>query len=83
LPSRKKLSPTEQHVLKTSPGRIAALHDEVRRLEALLANPDFYARDRAGFEKTGAALAEAQDTLAELEEEWLNLELKREEMVGG
>ncbi len=83
LPSRKKLSPTEQHVLKTSPGRIAALHNEMRRLEALLADPDFYARDRAGFEKTGAALAEAQDTLAELEEEWLNLELKREEMVGG
>ena len=83
LPSRKKLSPTEQHVLKTSPGRIAALHNEMRRLEALLADPDFYARDRVGFEKTGAALAEAQDTLAELEEEWLNLELKREEMVGG
>ena len=81
--SGKRLTPTEQHVLKTSPARIAALHDDMRRLEALLADPAFYARDRAAFEKTGAALADAQKTLAALEEEWLTLELKREEMVGG
>ncbi|MBE3109612.1 MAG: ATP-binding cassette domain-containing protein, partial [Acidobacteria bacterium] len=81
--SGKKLSPTEQHVLMTSPTRIAALHDEVRQLETLLADPDFYARDRAAFEKTGVALADAQKTLAALEEEWLRLELKREELVGG
>ena len=82
-PPRKRLSPTEQHVLKTSPARIAALHDDVCRLEERLADPDLYARDRAAFEKTGAALADAQKTLAALEEEWLRLELKREEMVGG
>ena len=82
-PPRKGLSPTEQHVLKTSPARIAALHDDVRRLEKRLADPEFYARDRTEFEKTGAALANAQKVLAALEEEWLRLELKREEMVGG
>ena len=31
---RKRLSPTEQHALKTAPARIEALNDEIRRLEA-------------------------------------------------
>jgi ABC transport system ATP-binding/permease protein len=38
---RKRLSFAEQHALKTSPSRIAVLNEKVRRLEQLLANPDF------------------------------------------
>jgi ABC transport system ATP-binding/permease protein len=77
---RKRLSPTEQHALKTSPARIAALQDEIRRLEGLLAEPDFYARDRAAFAAAGAALARAQADLAAAEEDWFRLELLREEI---
>jgi ATP-binding cassette subfamily F protein uup len=79
---RKRLSPTEQHALKTAPGRIEALHDDVRRLEALLADASFYARDREGFAKAGAELAKIQQDLAAAEEEWLRLELLREEVQG-
>jgi len=76
---RKRLSPTEQHALKTSPARIAALNDEVRRLEHVIADPDFYARDRTAFAAAGAELAKAQDDLTAAEEDWLRLELLRED----
>ena len=79
---RKRLSPTEQHALKTSPARIEALYEEIRRLECLLADPDFYARDREGFAAVGARLAKAQGELVSAEEEWLRLELLREETQG-
>ncbi len=79
---RKRLSPTEQHLLKTAPARIAALTKDIGRLERLLADPDFYARDRAGFAAAGAELAKAQADLAAVEEEWLRLELLREEVQG-
>jgi len=77
---RRRLSNAEQHALKTSPARIAALDAESRRLEHLLANPDFYARDREGFTAAGAELAKVQVKLAAAEEEWLRLELLREEI---
>jgi ATP-binding cassette subfamily F protein uup len=77
---RRRLSNAEQHALKTSPARIAALNAESRHLERLLANPDFYARDREGFTAAGAELAKIQVELAAAEEEWLRLELLREEI---
>ena len=79
---RRRLSPTEQHVLKTSSSRISALNEEIRRLERLLADPDLYARDRAAFTAAGADLAKAQAKLAAAEEDWLRLELLREEIEG-
>jgi ATP-binding cassette subfamily F protein uup len=79
---RKRLSPTEQHVLKTSSSRIGALNEEIRRLERLLADPDLYVRDRVAFTAAGADLAKAQAELAAAEEDWLRLELLREEIEG-
>ena len=79
---RKRLSPTEQHALKTAPARIEAIYEEIRRLECLLADPDFYARDREGFAAVGDKLAKAQGELVSVEEEWLRLELLREEAQG-
>jgi ABC transport system ATP-binding/permease protein len=79
---RKRLSPTEQHLLKTSPARIEALNEEIARLERSLAEPDFYARDREGFAAMSAELAERQAELVAAEEQWLRLELLREEIHG-
>jgi ABC transport system ATP-binding/permease protein len=75
---RKRLSPTDQHVLKTAPKRIAALGDEIGRLERVLADPDLYVRDREAFTAASDALAKAQTDLAAAEEEWLRVELLRE-----
>jgi ATP-binding cassette subfamily F protein uup len=79
---RKRLSFAEQHALKKLPSRIAALNDEVRRLEHLLADPEFYSRDRTAFAAAGAELANAQAELAAAEEDWFRLELLREEIQG-
>jgi ABC transport system ATP-binding/permease protein len=45
-----------------------------------LADPDLYARDPARFGATTAALAVARDKLAVAEEQWLRLEMLREEI---
>jgi ATP-binding cassette subfamily F protein uup len=79
---RKRLSPSEQHALKKLPARIAGLNEDIRRLEQRLAEPDFYASDRSGFAAAGAELAKVQEELAATEEDWLRLELLREEIQG-
>ena len=78
---RKRLSPTEQHALKTSPARIEALSGN-RPAGATARRPRFLRSRPAGFTAAGAALAKAQAELAAAEEEWLRLELLREEVQG-
>jgi ATP-binding cassette subfamily F protein uup len=83
LKSRRRLTFADQHALKTSPARIEVLGAEIRRLEATLSDPDFYRRDPAAFATAGESLETARAELAATEEEWLRLELLREEIEGG
>ena len=78
---RKRLSPKEQHLLKTAPERMEKLTDEIRQLEEVLADPELYARDREAFTAKAEALSKAQAELAAVEEDWLRLELLQEEIV--
>ena len=55
----------------------------IEALNAPLADPDLYARDPARFTATTAALAAARDELSAAEEQWLTLEMLREEIEGG
>ena len=77
---RQRLSFKDGHALKTLPGRMDKLQAEIARLQGTLADPDLYARDRKAFETATARLSAVQAELAQLEEEWLTLELKREEL---
>ncbi len=77
-----KLSFTEQHALKTLPGRIETLQSEIAALQKKLDDPKLFARDAAAFNKTAASLSDAQAALAQAEDEWLTLEMKREELEG-
>jgi ATP-binding cassette subfamily F protein uup len=79
---RQKLTFSDQHALKSLPGRIAALSAEIGRLEGKLSETDFYARDPAGFGAAGRALDTARGELAAAEDEWLRIELLREEIEG-
>src|SRR5262249_35264789 len=79
---KRKLSFNEKHALATLPKTIAGLEAEGRALQAKLDDPDFFARDRPGFEKTTAALCTLQTRLVEAEERWLELEILREELGG-
>ena len=65
------------------PKTIAALQEDMRKLQAKLGDPQFYGRDRAGFEKVSAALGELQERISAAEEQWLELEILREELAGG
>jgi ATP-binding cassette subfamily F protein uup len=50
-------------------------------LQAKLDDPKFYVRDRADFEKATAALGDLHTKIAKAEEQWLELEIRREELA--
>ena len=61
---------------------MAAISASISELENDIADPAFYTRDPKGFQKAIAALDKERTTLAALEEEWLELEMLREELEG-
>jgi ATP-binding cassette subfamily F protein uup len=83
LVAPRKMKFKDKHALETLPKTIAALNVKANALQARLDDPDFYTRDRAGFEKVTTDLGETQRKLAAAEEQWLELEILREELTGG
>ena len=81
-PSRRKLSYHQQRALETLPGKMEELQSSIAELETALADPELYAKDPKRFETVTQSLSSAQADLAMAEEEWLELELLREEMEG-
>ncbi len=81
-PARRRMSFKDKHALETFPKTIATLQAEASQLQAKLDDPKFYGRDRAAFEKITAALGELQQKIAVAEEQWLELEMLREELAG-
>ena len=77
-----RLSFNERHALATLPEKIEALRKERAALEAVLADPALYASDPKKFATASARLHAAQTELAEAEERWLELEIRREEIEG-
>jgi ATP-binding cassette subfamily F protein uup len=80
---RRKLTFADQHALKTLPERMEKLSAAIAELNAKLSAADFYARDPAGFDRATKALADAQAQLSAAEEEWLRIEMLREELERG
>jgi ATP-binding cassette subfamily F protein uup len=78
-PSR-KLTFNDKRALGLLPGRIESLRASLVRLEERLADADFHARDAAGFAQATADYGAARRELAEAEDEWLRLEMLREEI---
>jgi ATP-binding cassette subfamily F protein uup len=82
-PTKRRLMFKDKHALETLPKTIAALQAQTTELQARLNDPQFYARDRVEFEKVTAALGELQMKIAAAEEQWLELEILREDIAGG
>ena len=82
-PMRRRMNFKDKHALESLPKTIAALQTAANELQARLDDPQFYARDRALFEKVTAALGELQQKIAAGEEQWLELETLREELASG
>jgi ATP-binding cassette subfamily F protein uup len=79
---RRKLSFKEKHALETLPARMAALTAELEALEATLADANLFARNPKAFDAAAARLATARDELQAAEDQWLELEMLREELEG-
>ena len=77
------MSYNDRRALELLPERIASLTARIETLNAALADPDLYARDPAGSPRRPLALAAARDELNAAEEQWLTLEMLREEIEGG
>jgi ABC transport system ATP-binding/permease protein len=76
--SARKLSFKDKHALDMLPSRIAGLEAEINRLTQLLTDPTLYARHPARFAEATASLETAQAQLSAAEEQWLDLEMRRE-----
>ena len=79
----RKLSYKQKYALEKLPKGIEAVTAEIGKLEARLADPDFYGKEPKAFADTAAKLDALREKRATLEEEWLELEMLREEMEGG
>jgi ATP-binding cassette subfamily F protein uup len=81
-PTRRRMTFKDKHALETLPATIAALRTEAVKLQSKLDDPQYYARDRAAFEQTTAALGDLQRKIEAAEAQWLELEILREELAG-
>ncbi|MGD9616714.1 MAG: ABC-F family ATP-binding cassette domain-containing protein [Alphaproteobacteria bacterium] len=79
----RRMTYNDRRALELLPERIASLQERVEALSAALADPDLYARDPGRFNTTSSALEAARDELSAAEEQWLTLEMLREEIEGG
>jgi len=77
--AKPRLTFKERQVLDNLPARIEELHAIKARLQSLLDDTGFYARNSAKFAEVSAAFAKAEAALAKAEAEWLRLEILREE----
>ncbi|WP_425502583.1 ATP-binding cassette domain-containing protein [Roseospira goensis] len=79
-PKPGKLSYKQSRALDQLPGRIETLQGEVARLEGELADATLFSRDPAGFQARTDRLEAARAALASAEDEYLELEILREEL---
>jgi ABC transport system ATP-binding/permease protein len=75
---KRRMTFKDKHALETLPGEIAAMQARAKALSDRLADANFYARDRSGFEDATAQLGALQHEIMAAEERWLKLEIQRE-----
>ncbi len=77
-----KLSFKDKHALETLPKRMEELQAEIGTLTQSLAAPGLFARQPQKFAEASKTLEARQAELEAAEEEWLRLEMLREEIEG-
>ncbi len=68
--------------MKTLPQQMEDTQLEIDALKAKLADPDLFQKDPAKFNATATQLTELETAMGDMEEEWLRLEMLREEIEG-
>ncbi|WP_136658302.1 ABC-F family ATP-binding cassette domain-containing protein [Nitratireductor sp. XY-223] len=79
-PARGKLSYKQKFALETLPGKLRDAEARAAELEGRMADPGLFARDPDGFNSLADELSELRARIAAMEEEWLELEMLREDL---
>ncbi len=80
--SARKLSYKQKFALENLPKQIAETEGKIAALEDKMSDPAFYTKDPDGFSKVAGQLEGLRAGLSTMEEEWLELEMLREEIEG-
>ncbi len=80
--SKVKLSFTQLHLLKTLPETVDSLTKKLEKLQAEMADPNLYAKNPDRFAKLSAEIPRLTGERDAAEEQWLELEMLREEAEG-
>jgi len=78
--SKRRLSFKEKHALETLPAAIDKLRATAAKLHEILDDHGLFARDPKRFADASALLAKTEGELSAAEDQWLELELLREEI---
>ena len=77
---KSKLSFTQQHLLKTLPQTIEAIEAKLAKLQEEMNDPALYTKNPDKFAKLSAQITELTAEKDAAEEQWLELEMLKEEM---
>jgi ABC transport system ATP-binding/permease protein len=80
--SNRKLSYKQKFALETLPKEIEKKQAEIAAIEARMAKPDYFTKQAEGFARDAKALETLRSDVERMEEEWLELEVLREEIEG-
>jgi len=81
-PQKGKLSFKQKFAIDNLPKQMEAKQVEIAAFEKTMADPKLFARDPEGFSKLAAKLEAARQSVHAMEEQWLELEMLREEIEG-
>jgi ATP-binding cassette subfamily F protein uup len=77
-----KLSYKQKFALENLPKEMAKAEADIVAREKKMADPTLFTKDPASFNRLAAEMEKLRDSLTKMEEEWLELEMLREELEG-
>ena len=77
-----KLSYKQKFAIENLPKQMAEKEAEIARIEAKMADGTFFTKDPDGFASAAKQMEAARAEISRMEEEWLELEMLREELEG-
>lgn len=78
--NKSKLSFNQKFALETLPKKISEAEEMSSKIEAKMAGADFFTKNPEGFAKAAEELEKIKSDMTTWEEEWLELEMLREEL---
>lgn len=77
--TKRKLSYNEKYALEQLPKKMESLELELKKFQQELSRPGFYSTDPSAFTRVAEKIDSLEQELASSEEEWLRLEILRDE----